>query len=101
MVTKVVENLYAKGVIKLATQPLTKALMTGAVAIGSGAAVGAAAGAVVPGVGTAAGAIVCAGGEELPSAGIQKRPARADQQTPITIANLLRSRRKTTCACLH
>lgn len=61
VVTKVVAKLYAKGVIKLAAQPLTKALMTRAVAVGGGAAAGAAAGSVVPGLGTAAGAIVGAG----------------------------------------
>ncbi|GMG85961.1 hypothetical protein [Biformimicrobium ophioploci] len=59
--SKVVMKTAGKGTLKLATQAMSKALVSKAGASGAGAAAGAALGSVVPGVGNLVGAVIGAG----------------------------------------
>jgi hypothetical protein len=56
IVAKVVSKLYAKGLLKLAIQPLAKALLTRTSVLGLSTVAGGGIGSVVPGLGTAVGA---------------------------------------------
>ncbi len=61
IVSKVMAKLHAKGLIKLAVQPLAKVVLSRAAIVGGGMAGGATIGSVVPGPGTAIGAVIGAG----------------------------------------